>query len=202
LNTAKQFFIQNHIISSQTQTLLKDNPYKKNVLIIEPTDAEKPTVHFSHTKVFHIREALKVRPTVAKEKYFIKEYGALTDVLEKLPSKHFDLICVYGGLHHLNRSERIEVHRLIYEKLEKGGAFILRDHDADSHDMSKFVALIHAVFNAVLNAPISVENDEIRDFESIDTIIKDIENQGFKDSGQRLKQAGDPSDNILLRFTK
>jgi predicted methyltransferase len=86
--------------------------------------------------------------------------------------------------------------------LRPGGWFVVRDHDVRDHDMDSFVSLAHCVFNAGLGETWAVNNAELRHFAPVDDWIRRIEAAGFRHSGQRPVQDGDPSDNVLLAFER
>jgi SAM-dependent methyltransferase len=113
-----------------------------------------------------------------------------------------DLVTCYIGLHHAP-PERLEAFvRSIARVLRPGGVFVLRDHDVTSPDMDAFVALAHAVFNAGLGLPWAENHKERRHFAPIAEWSRRVEAAGLVDGGRRLAQAHDPSDNLLLAFTK
>jgi hypothetical protein len=80
--------------------------------------------------------------------------------------------------------------------------FILRDHDVTSPQMNALVSLAHAVFNAGLG--VSWENNakELRHFAPVDEWVKRLDKVGLRDTGKRLRQAHDPTDNVLMSFVK
>ena len=63
-------------------------------------------------------------------------------------------------------------------------------------------ALAHTVFNAGLGVPWEVNRQERRHFAPIATWVDRLHAAGFRDAGQRLLQAHDPSDNTLMAFVK
>ena len=79
---------------------------------------------------------------------------------------------------------------------------ILRDHDVRSGDMHAFVALAHAVFNAGLGVAWAVNHQEPRHFTSVAEWSRRLGAAGLRDSGKRLLQAHDPSDNVLMSFIR
>ncbi len=200
LNILQQIFVQKRTIREQTQQLIDRDIH--DMMLIEPTDLKSATKHYSSNNPLPLEKILGFSRMKPKEEYFIEENGDLLGVLDKLQNGSFDLITVYGGLHHLQKSTREKVHEKIYALLKNGGSFVLREHDVCDEEMFMFVSLIHAVFNAVTGESLERERAEIREFESIATIVKDIEQHAFIDSKQRIKQYGDPSANILLCFTK
>ena len=61
--------------------------------------------------------------------------------------------------------------------------------------MFAFVSLAHAVYNAGLMTPWEVNQRELRHFVSVAEWVKRIESAGFRDTGARVLQAHDPTDN-------
>jgi len=86
--------------------------------------------------------------------------------------------------------------------LRPGGMFILRDHDVKSREMFAFVSLAHAVFNAGLGTPWETNQKELRHFASVEDWVRRVGAAGFTDTGKRLLQAHDPSDNVLMSFIR
>jgi hypothetical protein len=68
--------------------------------------------------------------------------------------------------------------------------------------MDAFVGLAHCVFNAGLGETWAANAAELRHFDRIDVWIQRIEAAGFKHTGDRIMQDGDPSDNMLLAFQR
>ena len=64
------------------------------------------------------------------------------------------------------------------------------------------VALAHTVFNAGLGVPWEVNRNERRHFASVAEWSRRLEDAGFQDTGRRLLQPHDPSDNTLMAFVK
>ena len=60
----------------------------------------------------------------------------------------------------------------------------------------------HTVFNAGLGLPWEVNRREIRRFASVGEWSRRLQSVGFHDTGRRLLQANDPSDNALMAFRK
>ena len=90
----------------------------------------------------------------------------------------------------------------IHRVLRPGGAFIVRDHDVRSDDMRALVSLAHTVFNAGLGETWEVNLAERRYFESAQTWVERLDAAGFDDSGHRVLQANDPTDNTLFCFIR
>ena len=196
----KQIFKQNRVIKEQTKELI-DTPIK-DFLFVEPTDMTKPTKLYHAQDRLDLSNILGLKPKKATQEFYIQKGKSIVDTLQEIADDSLDIVSVYGGLHHIPKQVRVQAHKEIFRILRDKGKLILREHDVKDADMFAFVSLIHAVFNAVTAESLESELAEVREFESIDTIVSDIEKAGLKDSGDRLRQYGDPSDNILLCFVK
>lgn len=113
-----------------------------------------------------------------------------------------DLVSCYIGLHHIAPAGLEPFVRSLHRMLRPGGIFILRDHDVTTPEMDKFVSLAHTVFNAGLGVPWEINQRELRHFAPVREWCRRLESAGFRDSGKRLLQAHDPSDNVLLSYTR
>ena len=120
----------------------------------------------------------------------------------RLPAGGFAMVTCYVGLHHCPLDKLDAFTASIARLLPDGGVFILRDHDVTSDAMNAFVALAHTVFNAGLGVPWAVNQAELRHFRPVDDWIAYLARFGLRHTGQKLLQAHDPSDNMLLAFTK
>jgi SAM-dependent methyltransferase len=119
-----------------------------------------------------------------------------------IPDASQDLVSCYIGLHHIPLERLDPFIASIRRILKPGGAFVLRDHDVTTTEMDRLVSLAHTVFNAGLGAPWESNAAELRFFVSIAEWSRRLEAHGLKDSGKRIAQAHDPTDNLLLAFTK
>ncbi len=117
-------------------------------------------------------------------------------------SESVDLVSCFIGLHHIEPARLQGFIHSIWRVLRPGGIFILRDHDVTSPYMDDFVSLAHTVFNAGLGVPWEVNQQEPRYFTSVSEWVKRLAAAGLQDTGKRLVQAGDPSDNVLMAFVK
>jgi FAD/FMN-containing dehydrogenase len=113
-----------------------------------------------------------------------------------------DLVTCYIGLHHAAPDVLEEFVRSIWRIVRPGGVFVLRDHDVTTPEMNDFVSLAHTVFNAGLGLPWSENARERRHFASIEKWVQRLQSIGFVDMEKRLRQANDPTDNLLLGFVK
>lgn len=119
-----------------------------------------------------------------------------------IPNESVDLVTCLIGLHHTRPEQLPGFLASIRRILRPSGWFILRDHDVKTPDMAAFVSLVHTVFNLGLNITWETDQQDYKDFKPIDTWSQLITKAGFTDSGKRLLQAKDPSDNTLVLFTK
>jgi hypothetical protein len=92
--------------------------------------------------------------------------------------------------------------RSIARILRPGGVFALRDHDVTSPQLHTFVSLAHTVFNAGLGVPWETNAKELRHFAPVAEWADRLDRVGLRDTGRRLRQAHDPTDNILMSFVK
>jgi SAM-dependent methyltransferase len=119
-----------------------------------------------------------------------------------IPNESVDLITCHIGLHHCPNELLDGYIKSIHRILRKGGLFVMRDHDVKTPEMATFVSLVHTVFNLGLNVSWETDKSEFKSFKSIEEWSKIVSGYGFKDSGQRILQDRDPSDNTLVAFTK
>jgi FAD/FMN-containing dehydrogenase len=113
-----------------------------------------------------------------------------------------DLVTCYIGLHHIPPAKLDPFVRSVWRMLRPGGIFILRDHDVTTPQMNAFVSLAHAVFNAGLGVPWETNRDELRHFAPAAEWSRRLQAAGLRDTGKRLLQAHDPTDNMLMAFIK
>ena len=119
-----------------------------------------------------------------------------------IPSDSIDLVTCHIGLHHCPHEKLSEYMRSIQRVLRKGGIFIMRDHDVKTPEMATFVSVVHTVFNLGLNVTWETDSGEFKSFKPISEWSKIVSGFGFKDSGKRILQDNDPSDNTLISFTR
>jgi FAD/FMN-containing dehydrogenase/ubiquinone/menaquinone biosynthesis C-methylase UbiE len=119
-----------------------------------------------------------------------------------LPAASADLVSCFVGLHHMAPEKLAPFLGSIARIVRPGGYFVVRDHDVTSPTMDAFVSLAHTVFNAGLGETWETNRSELRHFASVDDWIARVEAAGFRHTGMRLTQQGDPSDNILMAFVR
>ena len=113
-----------------------------------------------------------------------------------------ECVTCYIGLHHSPLDKLDDFVASICRVLKPGGTFILRDHDVTSPAMHTFVSLVHTVFNAGLYVDWEINQRELRYFRSIEQWVSYLDGHGLQATGKRELQAHDPSDNVLLSFTR
>jgi len=119
-----------------------------------------------------------------------------------VPDASVDFVTCYIGLHHIPPEKLEPFVRSVRRMLRPGGTFVLRDHDVTTPQMDKFVCLAHTVFNAGLGVPWEDNRRELRYFATVAAWSRRLQAAGFRDLGKRLKQAHDPTDNVLMGFVK
>lgn len=135
----------------------------------------------------------------------IGQFAPLNDyapISEIIADASVEVVTCYIGLHHIPLDKLQPFMRSIHRVLKPGGSFILRDHDVTSPQMDKLVSLAHTVFNGGLSLPWEANKNELRFFVPVAEWSARLQSIGFTDSGKRLLQAHDPSDNMLMLFTK
>ena len=130
----------------------------------------------------------------------LDDYAPLPE--RDIPSSRMDLVSCYIGLHHIEPAKLAPFVASIHRVLKPGGTFVLRDHNVTTRAMDQFVGLAHTVFNAGLGVPWEVNARELRHFAPVDEWSRRLAAHGFRDTGKRLYQAHDPSDNALMSFVK
>ncbi len=122
----------------------------------------------------------------------------------QVPDASLDLVANYIGFHHSPPPKRDAFIRSVQRVLRPGGRLILRDHNVDSEDMNRMVALAHDVFNMGLGIPWHENQREIRNFTSLDGIVQALDAQGLRRTrtSSPLFQPGDPTRNALIEFVK
>jgi FAD/FMN-containing dehydrogenase len=113
-----------------------------------------------------------------------------------------DLVTCYIGLHHMTLTQLGPFLASVQRVLRPGGLFIVRDHDVRSDDLRALVSLAHTVFNAGLGETWETNLAERRYFESAQTWVDRLAAAGFDDSGARVLQKNDPTDNTLFCFIR
>lgn len=122
---------------------------------------------------------------------------------KSIPDKSVDLVICVIGLHHIPQEKIAPFVQSIARILRPGGTFILRDHDCTNNNLNMIIHTAHSVFNLIVsNETVQAEKNEYRNFQPLSYWITVVENAGFKVGSERLLQAGDPTLNTMLSFTK
>jgi len=154
-------------------------------------------------------DAPSYSPTDIMERGGIRKVGrfvALKDYVpiaaDEVDDNSMDLVSNFIGFHHAPPARRDGFVKSVHRVLRPGGKLILRDHDVDSKRMNRIVALAHDVFNMGLGTNWQVNQSEIRNFTSMQYMTDYLRRFGFKPAGRPLRQEGDPTQNMLMAFTK
>jgi FAD/FMN-containing dehydrogenase/uncharacterized membrane protein YhaH (DUF805 family)/SAM-dependent methyltransferase len=165
-------------------------------------------VSFSGTRYFVRDVAPTTAPPDIAERGGLRQLGPFfplgnyEPLPEAIPNESVDVVACYIGLHHAPREHLDAFVASIRRVLRVGGVFILRDHDVTTEAMDDFVSVVHTIFNAGLLAPWETNADELRFFWPVEEASAYLEARGFEDQGDRLRQPYDPTENVLMAFTK
>jgi FAD/FMN-containing dehydrogenase/SAM-dependent methyltransferase len=130
----------------------------------------------------------------------LNDYAPLP--VDAMADASFDLVTCYIGLHHMTADKLGTFLKSVHRVLRPGGVFIVRDHDVRTQDLRTLVSLAHTVFNAGLGECWEANQAELRFFESAQTWVQRLDAAGFDDTGHRVLQDNDPTDNTLFCFVK
>jgi SAM-dependent methyltransferase len=129
----------------------------------------------------------------------LDDYAPLPEVIA---DQSLDFVGCYVGLHHMALDKLGPFLASVRRVLRPGGVFVVRDHDVRDENLRALVSLAHTVFNAGLAETWETNAAELRLFEPVATWVKRLDEAGFDDSGHRLLQDNDPTDNTLLCFLR
>lgn len=121
---------------------------------------------------------------------------------QQIADSSIDLVTCHIGLHHCTPERLADYIASIHRILRSGGMFVLRDHDVRTPEMATFVSLVHTVFNLGLGVSWEKDQSEYKSFKPIDDWCETVCRAGFTDTGKRILQHKDPSDNTLTAFIK
>lgn len=82
----------------------------------------------------------------------------------QVANQSLDLVTNFIGFHHSPPSKRDAFVQSLHRVLRPRGRLIVRDHDVNSNEMNRLVALAHDVFNMGLGTGWTVNQEEIRNF--------------------------------------
>lgn len=131
----------------------------------------------------------------------LNDYDPISE--NDIPTASVDLICMYIGLHHAPEKKLDSFIASIKRILRPGGILILMDHDAHTQELQNLVDVVHSIFNSATGVEPEVNNQEIRNFHSLQHWIGQLESHGMIHYKQDpLIRKGDSTLNSLIRFTK
>lgn len=120
-----------------------------------------------------------------------------------IPTASIDLVCMYIGLHHAPVEKLDSFIASIKRVLRPGGTFILMDHDACTIELQNLVNVVHSIFNAATGVEPETNNQEIRNFHSLEYWIDLLQSHGMIHYAHApLIRNGDSTLNSLIRFDK
>lgn len=122
--------------------------------------------------------------------------------LDFIEKESLDSASALIGLHHIPPQRLQAFCEELTSKIKPGGLLILREHDVKNEEIRLMAAMVHEVFGAALGDPWEAIRDEVRNFKSCQEWSKLLASMGWVDSGLRIAQKGDPTDNLLMAFRK
>lgn len=121
---------------------------------------------------------------------------------EHIPPASVELVTNYIGFHHAPAPKLDGFVTAVARVLKPGGTLVVRDHNVDRPEMDAIVALAHDVFNAGVGIPWNRNEAQIRNFRSVTDLTQYLESRGFRRQKAVRLQAGDPTQNTLMAFTR
>lgn len=112
------------------------------------------------------------------------------------------VVGMFAGAHHCRAENLKQFFQSIYELLQPGGIFFLRDHNAISDDQKAIADVAHRFFNALSDVSDKDEEAEIRNFQALSYFIQIAQEVGFKVASEPLIREGDTTCNALIKFYK
>lgn len=112
------------------------------------------------------------------------------------------VVLMAAGLHHCPKANLHSFLNSIYNILEPGGLFLLRDHDASTENVKVVADIAHRFFNVLTGVKPQDEESEVRNFASLQFFIDAAHKVGFKVASSPLMREGDPTINCLIKFYK
>ncbi|MCE2982417.1 MAG: class I SAM-dependent methyltransferase [Parachlamydia sp.] len=131
----------------------------------------------------------------------LSDYDPISE--KAIPDASVDLVCMYIGLHHAPIEKLDAFIASIKRVLRPGGTFILMDHDAYTSELQNLVNVVHSIFNAATGVEPAINNQEIRNFHSLQYWIDLLQSHDLiYYSHDPLIRQGDSTLNSLVRFDK
>lgn len=112
------------------------------------------------------------------------------------------VVGMFAGAHHCRPKNLQPFIQSIYDLLQPGGIFLLRDHDARTDDLKAVADVAHRFFNALTNVSEDDEQAEIRNFQALSYFIQIAQTAGFILASEPLVREGDTTQNALVKFYK
>jgi SAM-dependent methyltransferase len=204
---------QKMIIADQTNQLLPERRYHEGYLEVGSTgrylDSLEEKLEITGERYFvgpfppmYSVPDMMDRGQIAKAGKYIDLNNYESNLVAVVPDNSIDLATVYIGFHHCPITLREEFITSIRDALKPGASMILRDHNVHDETMWRMVALAHDVFNMGTNESWQYNEDELREFYSLETLDKMLRKYGFRSDGVELFQDGDPTLNALMLYRK
>lgn len=139
---------------------------------------------------------------------YLAPYDVFVPYGEDAPLKKEDfpfpisVVGMFAGAHHCQPQNLRPFIQSIFDLLEPGGIFLLRDHDANTQERKAIADLAHRFFNVLSCVPVKEEEVEIRNFQALSYFIQIAHEAGFKAASDPLVREGDSSQNVLIKFYK
>ena len=204
---------QKRVMARQTHSLLPEKRHYDGYLEVGSTgrylDSLEDVLNIKGD-VFYLSEKAPTysfedmidRGQVFKGGEFISLNNYVSNLTQTVPKNSIELATVYIGFHHVPVELREEFITSIHDVMKPGASLILRDHNAHDEKMHKMVALAHDVFNMGTNETWNYNSQELRNFYSLETLDKMLQNYGFRSRGEQIYQEGDPTLNALMHYKK
>lgn len=123
------------------------------------------------------------------------------DYLKEIPDESVELVTLYIGIHHFDETGQNNFLKEVSRILKPGGVFILRDHNGTS-DMKPLLNYAHSYYNALTEETFETDQNEYRNFKTIEEIRNSLNKHNLIDSKIYKKQHLDPTENYLMAFVK
>jgi FAD/FMN-containing dehydrogenase len=161
---------------------------------------------------------------VTEPKYYMTESQSMTDILERgsifspaeylqlwydkfednynIPSNTIDLIFVPVGLHHFDNISLTKFMLFVNRVMRPEGRLIVREHDASTENVRNMAHVAHVIFNAYTGVTKDMEDNEIRNFHSINEWESIISDYGFTTDSIYELDKNDPTVDIMFSMQK
>lgn len=120
---------------------------------------------------------------------------------EDFPNPVSAFLMIAGG-HHSPKANLEAFFKSIFDILEPGGVFFLRDHDSQKEEDILTATLAHMLFNALNGVASQDEENEVRNFNDLKHFQDIASRVGFKIASEPLMRDNDPTLNKIVKFYK